>query len=163
MIIFLQLKEQLNHLQELLARINNAQYNNPCRFLSDASIGGHSRHVIELLQCVFQGYESASVDYINRHRNLALEQDIHLAMAEIKKLQQQADLSDKSLVVVCEDGTSVQSSFYREIVYNIDHIIHHLALIRVSLFEMEIELADKNMGVAYSTIQYRSSLEKGNP
>ncbi len=41
-------------------------------------------------------------------------------------------------------------------VYNIEHCIHHQALIKVALNEMEANhLINKNFGMAPSTIQYR--------
>ncbi len=50
----------------------------------------------------------------------------------------------------------IPTNFYREMVYNIEHCIHHQALIKVALNEMEANhLINKNFGIAPSTIQYR--------
>jgi hypothetical protein len=48
-------------------------------------------------------------------------------------------------------------------VYNIEHCIHHQALIKVALNEMEANhLINKNFGIAPSTIQYRKFKHKLN-
>ena len=67
--IFIQITEQLKSLSNLLLLLNDRQYNQKIAFLGNASIGGHTRHIIELLKCVTDGYFSGTVDYLNRTRN----------------------------------------------------------------------------------------------
>jgi hypothetical protein len=43
-------------------------------------------------------------------------------------------------------------------VYNTEHAIHHLALIKVALIEMQLQVIDENFGMAYSTIKYKATL-----
>jgi hypothetical protein len=60
----------------------------------------------------------------------------------------------------CYDDQSVESitistNYYREIAYNLEHTIHHMALIRVGLNEVSgIQLPD-DFGVASSTVKHR--------
>jgi hypothetical protein len=70
--IFFQLTQQMQALQQLLFVLSNEQYTYKVDHLSKASIGGHTRHVIELLQCAIYGYSIGKVDYVNRKRNLPL-------------------------------------------------------------------------------------------
>ena len=50
----------------------------------------------------------------------------------------------------------LQSSFFRELNYCMDHCIHHQSLIKIALLEQElIYLVDDNFGVAFSTQNYR--------
>ena len=49
----------------------------------------------------------------------------------------------------------VTSTYNREIVYNIEHAVHHMALIKVALKELEVEFVNEEFGVAYATVQYR--------
>jgi hypothetical protein len=52
----------------------------------------------------------------------------------------------------------IPTNFYRELLYNIEHCIHHQALIKVAFNEMKMShLLNKNFGVAPSTIQYRET------
>lgn len=150
-----QLNEQLNQLAGLLKTITPEQYCYKSKFLSNASIGSHTRHIIELLQCLINGYETELIDYINRERNLQIETNVELALYLIEVLKMQSDLSDKIVYIVSEDATTVYSSYSRELVYNIEHIIHHLALIKVSLIELGLDIVNENFGMAYATIEYK--------
>jgi hypothetical protein len=50
----------------------------------------------------------------------------------------------------------VNTSFERELVYCLDHAIHHQALIKIGLKEQELShLVSQDFGVAYSTLRYR--------
>lgn len=161
--IFIQLSQQLQSLGNLLLLLNEKQYNKKIEHLGNASIGGHTRHIIELLQCAVDGYSTGEVDYVNRTRNLLLETDSMLAHATLQQLATSIKHSDKRLRMVVENIDSVAESkifttYYREIVYNTEHTIHHLALIKVALIEMKLNIVQNDFGMAYSTISYRASL-----
>jgi hypothetical protein len=56
-----------------------------------------------------------------------------------------------------EKNTGVQTSFFRELTYCMDHCIHHQSLIKIALLEQKlIHLIDPNFGVAFSTQLYRN-------
>ena len=157
--IFEQLTEQLDLLQLSLEKITNSEYTAPVKHLSESTIGGHSRHCIELLQCAIKGYQSGTVDYVNRERDLAIEQNKDIALNHLKLLKDEIRNNDLPLLLVCDKGMIVPTSYFREIVYNTEHIIHHLAIIKVALIELEISgFLSENFGLAYSTINYRQGL-----
>jgi hypothetical protein len=157
--IFLQLKQQLNALNDLISKLNDVQYSQKIAHLGNASIGGHTRHIIELLLCATDGFSSGEVDYINRKRNMELENSRMIAQNSIQSLSIKISKTDKKLELIIEDGENVvNTTYYREIVYNTEHTIHHLALIKVALIEMNLDLVDENFGMAYSTIRFKASL-----
>ena len=163
--IFIQIQEQLKSLSNLLLLLNNDQYNQKIAFLGNASIGGHTRHIIELLKCATDGYNAGIVDYINRVRDLAIETNKAFAMREISLMAEQIIQSDKQMNLViecCEENTVnyITTTYFREIVYNAEHAIHHLALIKVALREMQLEIVGDDFGMAYSTINYLASQNK---
>ena len=163
--IFIHMTEQLKSLSNLLLLLNDRQYNQKIVFLGNASIGGHTRHIVELLKCVTDGYSMGRVDYVNRVRNLSLETDKILAAQELTIMINNVTQPDKhmKLVTECEDGgllNIVGTTYFREIVYNTEHAIHHLALIRVALREMQLDIVDNDFGMAYSTIKYFSTKDK---
>jgi hypothetical protein len=162
--IFLQLTEQLKSLGDLLLNLTDQQFNRKVAHLSNSSIGSHTRHVIELLQCAIIGYSSGQVDYLNRKRNLLLETDRILAQSVLEQLMNTVKATDRQLNLVVEqiegavEPPVVTTTYFREIVYNTEHAIHHLALMKVAIIDMELDIVDNNFGMAYSTIRYQASL-----
>lgn len=161
--IFKKLTYQLNLLCDLLGKLTNEQYQQKIHHLSNASIGGHTRHIIELLQCSITGHYTGEVDYINRKRNLALENSTNAAISELQMLIEDVCLDDKQLLIAVEQTEdagklTVFTTYFREIVYNIEHTVHHLALIKVALVEMRLDIVNSNFGMADSTLKYRATL-----
>ena len=157
--IFLQLTEQLALLKALLLQLNKEQFNKKIIYLGNASIGGHTRHIIELLQCVMNGYDNGIVDYVNRVRDLSLETNSLPAIKKLDQLIATIIQPDKQLLLVTDCNAEAKTNFagttfYREIIYNTEHTIHHLALIRVALREMELPVVDDNFGMAHSTTKF---------
>lgn len=155
--IFLQLTNQLQALSNLILLLDNKQYNQKIIYLGNASIGSHTRHIIELFKCVMDGYAEAKVDYINRQRNLLLETERQLALEQLELMIRQIVQPDKPIYLLTECGTAVITSFYREVVYNAEHTVHHLALIKVALREMGLDITSDDFGMAASTIKYRAA------
>jgi hypothetical protein len=163
--IFIQISSQLKSLNNLLVLLNDQQYNQKIASLGNASIGGHTRHIIELLKCAIDGYNSGIVDYLNRVRNLAIETDKVVAMQELSLAVADLKKPDKEIKLIIETGeeivaSCVFSTYFREIIYNTEHAIHHLALIKVALREMKLEIVGDDFGMAYSTIKYLASQNK---
>ncbi len=161
--IFTQLSHQLNSLNHLIGKLSNEQYQQKIQQLSNASIGGHTRHIIELLQCAITGHYTGEVDYINRKRNLELENNTHAAIAELQRLIEDIRMDDKQLLISMEQTQETEqppifTTYFREIVYNTEHIVHHLALIKVALLVMKLDLVNSNFGMAESTIKYKATL-----
>ncbi len=165
--IFKQLKLQLKSLSDLLSLLNDTQYSKKVAHLGNSSIGGHTRHIIELIQCANLGLLSGTVDYINRTRNIEIEYNRILAQDILLHLIDDLKGFNKKLNLVVEElddtkGVLVNTSYFREIVYNTEHTIHHLALIKVALIEMNLNFVDDNFGMAYSTIKYKAAQIKNN-
>jgi hypothetical protein len=164
--IFKQLIQQLNYLSALVAKLDDRQYTLKIEHLGKASIGGHTRHIIELLQCVLNGYVSGEVDYINRVRDLSIEKDRNLAINTIVEIKNSLNKQDRYLSLATEDidggiSSKIVTTYFREVVYNTEHTIHHLALIKVALLEMKLDLVCENFGMAYSTLKFKATLGEG--
>ena len=150
----------LTDLVEFLEKIKlSATYTQPVKSLSNATIGGHTRHIIELFQCLINGYEAGIVNYDNRKRDTALENDAAFAIKAIENIQHKLLVPDKPLhIEVAIDNTvhyHILSNYKREVLYNLEHCIHHQALIKVALIEMKVNFVTEQFGVAASTLQYR--------
>lgn len=159
------LKQPIQHvfvqLSETLNQLSNEEYMQPSKVLFNATIGQHVRHIIELFQCLEKGYETGFVNYEKRKRDYQIETNKELASTLLKEIYDQIDKPNKEIVLEAEDYCdaaeiiSIPSNYFRELVYNIEHTIHHMALIRVGVNEVSsIKLPDE-FGVAYSTVKYR--------
>ena len=133
----------------------------PSQALSNATIGQHVRHIVELFLCLEQGYTSGVVNYEKRKRDYKIETDREFAIRLLKDIYHRLERPNVDLVMEAEDYeevpgvVAIPSNYYREIAYNLEHTIHHMALIRVGINEVSsIELPEE-FGVAYSTIKYR--------
>jgi hypothetical protein len=133
-------------------------YSAPCNALSNATIGQHTRHIIELYQCLLAGYVTGDINYDNRKRDSLLENDITAAVDAVKEIQVNLQQEDKTVKIFCKEADNsvcIESNYYREVLYNLEHCIHHQALIKVALLSIkDIQIAE-GFGVAPSTLQYR--------
>jgi hypothetical protein len=155
--------QSINHcllqVKELLLQIEDKDYAMRCTELSNASIGEHTRHIIEMFQCLTNEYKSGVVNYDKRERNKLLETDTNFAVEQIELLLSIIDKPNKDMLLQqsgVDEVISLNTNYYRELVYNLEHCIHHQALIKIGLllnFEYTI---DENFGVAFSTIEYRN-------
>ena len=69
----------LNELLDLLSQISDTDYSCPCHQLSNATIGEHTRHSIEMFQCLENSYDSGILNYDNRERDKCIETKIQFA------------------------------------------------------------------------------------
>ena len=151
----------INELISLLKQIQeNEVYDKPVISLSGATIGQHTRHIIELFQCLLHGYESGTVNYDRRKRDRLLETKSYRAIKALElireELKQKINRNLELEVELKGELIKLPSNYYRELYYNIEHCIHHEALIKVALIELKINEVPENFGVAPSTIQYRN-------
>jgi hypothetical protein len=144
-----------------LELLNDSQYIYASKILSNASIGQHVRHIIELFICLEDGYAGGIVNYETRKRDIAIETQKDVANALLKKIYERLNKENKPLVLQAtynEDTDELidfDTNYYREIAYNLEHTIHHMALIKVGIREVsDIEVPD-DFGVASSTIKFR--------
>ena len=161
----MQLQQAVNNvfvqLSATLDQLSQEQYVQPCQSLLNATIGQHVRHIIELFQCLENGYDEGLVNYEKRKRDAVIESSKDFANNLLREVHQGLDRPNKVLnLEACyeEDSSNpiiIATNFYREIAYNLEHTIHHMALIRVGINEVaEIELPAE-FGVASSTIKFR--------
>ncbi len=143
---------------DLLSHINREQYTQNIAVLSNASIGGHIRHSIEMYQCLEVGYETNVVNYSNRKRDIQIETNPFIATECFKDILIQLSLPHNNKYIKVEhNGLEAESSYQRELLYCMDHLIHHLALVKVALNILNYPSIPDDFGVAPSTIAYRKS------
>ena len=152
------LNKALNELVSLLNQLSNDDFTTPCKELSNSTIGEHTRHIIEMFQCLENQYENAIVNYDNRNRDFKIQTDAIFALQSIITIKNQLEKENKNLVleqIIDGEKLHIESNYFRELLYNLEHCIHHQALIKVALLQFGINVVDKDFGVARSTIEYR--------
>lgn len=153
-------KNNLDQLLALLQGLSDNEFCIPVVALSNATIGQHVRHILEMYTCLTKNYHCALINYDNRARNKVIETSIEYATEEIARIKESLDKDDKELVLehfIEGKKISTKSNYNRELLYNLEHAIHHQALIKVALHEFNNVFVNENFGVAASTIQYRKT------
>ncbi len=157
------IKNIFRQLGETLQQLSPGQYIQPVNALFKATIGQHVRHVIELFIELDKGYAAGIVNYDQRKRDLRIETNIEFAIDMLGHLHFLLNKADKPLVLQFDysenstDALSVETNYQRELVYNLEHTIHHMALIRVGLREVAGIIVPENFGIATSTLKYRKA------
>lgn len=153
------INNSLNELIDLLNQLSQNEYSNSCAELSNATIGEHTRHIIEMFQCLENQYDLGLVNYDKRERNIRIQTDTVFAIENIVSIQQNLDKKNKNielLQIIDGEEIRIESNYFRELLYNLEHCIHHQALIKVAILQCETVTIDANFGVARSTIEYRN-------
>ncbi len=151
-------------LTTIVSQLTPDDYAQPQALLFGASVGKHLRHVLECYAIALTGYRTGHINYDRRVRQTALENDPRFA---IDTMQQMAGLlqrctEDRTLCFEASYSTddttdvSISTTFFRELLYNIEHAIHHSALIRIGLEKSfpHVQIP-ANFGIAYATVHHQ--------
>lgn len=154
----------LEDVKSYLQVIDPALYAQPLEILSSSTIGQHTRHIIEFYSCLIdQGTkENGVINYSARRRDYLIESRPDHANHTLTMLFKK--LSGLDLLKTClldcsehgQEGLVVQSTIGRELIYNIEHTVHHLAIIKIALKAVFPEFTfPQHFGVAPSTLRHR--------
>ncbi len=156
--------EDLNHYLEI---IEPTLYQEQLPILSGSTIGQHTRHIIEFYNCLIEQSEQTPliIDYAKRKRDYQIEsqpdyalQFSRIIIAKVREL----NVETKCLLNCAEHGVDdlyVESTIARELIYNIEHTIHHLAIVKIALkIAMPTLTLPEHFGVAPSTIRHRQDV-----
>lgn len=150
----------LEQITGMLSMLNDAEYAAWLPVLSGASLGEHVRHVIEFFQELETGYRTGIVDYDARKREKALETRREVALLKLHQLAAGLQAENRSLQLafkVMPAGTMhpVETSYERELLHNLDHAVHHMALMKVGISALKVGGLPQHFGIAAATIEYR--------
>ena len=166
-LIFSLLSNVLGQLRTLVSLLEDEKYTRTLSSLNGATIGQHIRHVLEFYLCLFRVLESVNpvVNYGNRRRDTYLEAERAKALDTIRYIETQLQkyTQDRALTLISPtEGAEIQasSSLYREYIFNLDHTVHHMALLRIGVQEADPLLTlDDSFGVAKETIEHHKLME----
>lgn len=153
-----EIRDNLIDFIDVIGKLTKDEYTNKILLLGNATIGEHTRHIIELFEQLFTGYFLGVVDYDNRKRNLRLQEDINFASEAMANIISQLCKSDQKLKLVSNYNnleSFIDTNYYRELLFNLEHSIHHQAIIRVGLLAMNKTNFKSDFGYAKSTTIYK--------
>jgi hypothetical protein len=152
----------------LLAQVDDETYGRVVGSPYRASLGQHYRHVLDHFSCLVAGIEGLEIDYDQRARDPQLETSVESARAATEMLIAELSACDDEMMsrpcgvrysVGYGDAEPIRlpSVVSREVAFCVGHAVHHYAIIRLLGAEMGATL-DPQLGIAPSTLKYRSSL-----
>lgn len=156
----------LSQLTELVKQLSEQDYAKPIPTLGHSSIGQHLRHTLEFFICLEQGFERGVVNYDKRAHDKLIESDKFIALSVLSRI---TDFITKQHVnsplklevgydVSKDDFVSVDTNYQRELIYNIEHAVHHMAIMKIGVREAASYVTlPFDFGVAASTIRYQET------
>lgn len=156
----------LTQLTDVVNTIKEEDFYKPSVALSNSTIGQHLRHTLEFFICLEQGYELGVVNYDKRIHNKAMENDKHIALHTLSQIKEfvTANQVDKPLSLEVgykpdsEETIAITTNYLRELTYNIEHAVHHMAIMKIGIREVaEYIPLPSDFGVAVSTLRYKDS------
>lgn len=153
----------LRQLYGVIQQLDSSDYCRPSAALSGSSIGQHVRHTLEFFFCFQRGLETGVVSYDKRAHDKTFETNKLIALEAIDKISLFVEGLDLNAFLRLEVGYSLKNddsitldtNASRELVYNIEHAIHHMAIMKIGILEVAPYVGiDHDFGVAASTVRY---------
>ena len=150
------IKPIFEHLYLYLDALTANEYSTKLSVLMHSSIGQHTRHILEFFSCFLAQKHTQIVNYDLRERNILLETDPDFATETLKQIEAAiANLSvnQSILLQTLYQEQAVTSTIERELVYLLEHTIHHLAMVRIGIHAVAPTLdLPADFGVAKATV-----------
>ena len=158
-------RKLLEETANVIKQMEINQYTRELTVFNGNTIGKHVRHILDLFECLIESCKHSELNYDHRKRSSEIESSLECAISKMNEiaekieelnLRQKLKLTQTINNVRCEFETEVG----RELLYNLEHMVHHLTLIRIGI-EQNFPLIQipNHFGVAYSTQQYIKNCE----
>lgn len=163
-------KDILMQLQSVIKNLKEEDFFKPISSLNQSTLGQHVRHTLEFFTCLIENLENGIINYDKRDHDKIIETDPTVALAVIENLIHflSKPLNEKELILEANysfdnsPNSLIKTNFSRELAYNIEHAIHHMAIIKIGIKEIAPYLKlDDHFGVAVSTIKYQAQNKAG--
>ena len=155
--------DKLSALEVLMDSLGDSKYSKQLDILKGGTVGKHIRHIIEFYEMFMHGIEGQDICYDDRKHNPDVETVVAVALEKLAKIKYAIlELDADYPIVVTANYTpdpansqKIPSSLSRELAYNLDHTIHHFAIVKLAVIHTfpDIEIP-ANFDLAYSTINY---------
>lgn len=157
----------LSQMADVMRQLEPSDFARSSAALSRATIGQHVRHTLEFFLCLEKGMACGLVNYDNREHNEFMESNKELALATLERVIRFVSDQKTNFPITLEMGYErnsdaterVESNYFRELAYNLEHAVHHMAMIKVGLWDLAPYIqVPPDFGVAASTIRHQNML-----
>lgn len=157
----------LNQLSDIIQQLEEKDFARSSAALGKSTIGQHTRHTLEFFLCLEQGFRKGVVNYDNRAHDKMLEADKFIALNTINQIRdfiisQKNDQPLKLEVGYQRDSDmclTIETNYFRELIYNIEHAVHHMAIMKIGLREIAPYVSfPSDFGIAVSTMRHQEAL-----
>jgi hypothetical protein len=151
----------LKQIERLLEQLSDQTFIQVIPELSGATIGQHARHVLEFYLELETGYYTGKVNYDARKRDRRIESERMFAISVLRSVSGQLEKEDKELRIITDysrsggDLLTICTNYNRELIYNLEHTVHHMALMRVGVQLISPVILPDDFGIAVSTLKYK--------
>lgn len=156
----------LDQLTSVITQINEQDFKKPVSTLNQATIGQHIRHTLEFFTCLLNGHITNVVNYDKRDHDKSIEEHKSQALATlnnianfIEKIENNCKFNLEIDYGVDRDlNCVIETNFNRELAYNIEHAVHHMAIVKIGVQAIcPYVTIPSNFGVANSTVKYKKT------
>jgi len=156
----------LGQLAEVVHQLEERDFCQTSETLSRSTVGQHLRHTVEFFICLEQGFKKGVVNYDKRQHDQLIESDKFIALAAIERVREFISSQNEDKVLRLEVGyerdsedcLTISTNYQRELTYNIEHAVHHMAIMKIGIREVAPYVSlPADFGVAVSTIRYKES------
>lgn len=156
----------LDQLANVVHQLTASDFSKASPALSNSTVGQHLRHTLEFFICLEEGYQRGVVNYDKRAHDKLIETDKSFALATINRIGSFVEgLSEnKSLTLEVsydlqkDDFVVIDTNTTRELVYNVEHAVHHMAIMKIGIREIAPYVSlPSDFGVAASTVRYKEA------
>lgn len=157
----------LDQLEDVVRQISDNDFSKPSAALSQSTVGQHLRHTLEFFLCLESGFKQGTVNYDKRAHDKLIESDKFIALGAIQRIKDfvASQHGDQPLKLEVgyerhnENCVTIDTNYFRELTYNIEHAVHHMAIMKIGIREVAgyVKLAPE-FGIAVSTIRHQENV-----
>lgn len=157
----------LSQLTDMVNQLTEQDFVKPVPTLGNSTLGQHLRHTLEFFICLEKGFTCGIINYDKRAHDKLIETDKLIALSVIGKIVEfiNTQQTDKALKLEAaydldkEEFITIETNYLRELVYNIEHAIHHMAIMKIGIREAApYVILSPDFGIAASTIRYQEAV-----
>lgn len=156
----------LSQLESVVQQIDDKDFVRPSVALGQSTVGQHLRHTIEFFLCLESGFHQQVVNYDKRDHDHVIESDKVVAAAALHRISKFVDSYHADVPIKLEVGydrnqesfVTIETNYQRELVYNIEHAVHHMAIMKIGIREVApYVVLPADFGIAVSTLRYKEA------